>query len=402
MAKKKKSKFRNKVNQDVKRQKAAGSNYGYLRLPKGVNVYAPSAEHKEKFDVIPYIVTDGKHPDRNEEADIATVGEPWYKRPFRVHKQVGVDNDTVVCLQSFGKKCPICEYRKVEAKKGEMDKDELKAFNSSRRNLYLVIPRDVKKFEEEIHIFDYSQFLWQDVLNEDIEEDEDNEVFPDIEEGLTLETKWTEDSYGKVKFFKASRIYFRKRDEEIDPDIIDNVPDLDTLLIELSYAELNNKFFEIDEETAEKESPFKDDEENDEDTKPARTRKSNKNKKPEPEPEPEEVSVEDLMDMDLEELKECAEANDVDPDDYLQEDESDILNSKWLRTGIAEELDIELPKKKKEKKKEKGEKKGKTKSKVDKCPHGHKYGIDTDEGDAVVDCDTCDLWDECLTAKENK
>ena len=39
-----------------------------------------------------------------------------------------------------------------------------------------------------------------------------------------------------------------------------------------------------------------------------------------------------------------------------------------------------------------------TKSQKQKCPHGHKFGIGTDEYD---DCDECQLWDTCSDLKDN-
>lgn len=71
------------------------------------------------------------------------------------------------------------------------------------------------------------------------------------------------------------------------------------------------------------------------------------------EEEEEELSPEDLMAMDFDELEDLCEDNDLetDPDDY---DEKDIEK---LRKAIAEEIGIELPKPKKEEKKKVAKKK---------------------------------------------
>jgi len=34
-----------------------------------------------------------------------------------------------------------------------------------------------------------------------------------------------------------------------------------------------------------------------------------------------------------------------------------------------------------------------------KCPHGHKFGIDTDD---KKECDDCKIWGKCLDKKEGK
>ena len=43
-------------------------------------------------------------------------------------------------------------------------------------------------------------------------------------------------------------------------------------------------------------------------------------------------------------------------------------------------------------------KKSTTASKGKKCPHGHKFGVDTDEYE--TDCDNCDVWRQCTLAKK--
>ena len=59
MVKRKVSRFRGKVSSDAKRQATAGSSYGYLRLPKGLNVFSPEPGKRAKFDIIPYRVNNG-------------------------------------------------------------------------------------------------------------------------------------------------------------------------------------------------------------------------------------------------------------------------------------------------------------------------------------------------------
>lgn len=391
MAKKRKSSFRGKVSQDAKRQKTSGSSYGYLKLPKGISVYSPTPGAREKFDIVPYEITDKNHPDLNP--DLIEVGDLWYKRPFKVHKNVGADEETYVCLTSFGKKCPICDYRKQRAKE-QADKDELKIYYAKDRNLYFVIPRGVKKLEEELHIMDMSWWLFQKQLNDELAENDENEIFPDFEGGLTLKVRWTEETFNKNSYAEAGRIDFIERDTDIEDTIIEGLS-LDTCLQELSYDELHAKFFEIDDDevstSSKKKKRTDEEDEEEEEEKPTRKRKS----MPEPEEDEDEdeeeesldLTWDDISDMDESELCEVIEARelDIDSEDYDGEDE--------LRAAVAEELDIEKPKRKATKSKappEKPKKKG-------KCPHGHTFGVDTDDFD---ECDSCDNWDKCLDEKE--
>lgn len=247
----KKSNFRGKVSKDAKRQQSAGSTYGYLSLPKNVKVFSPETKGSMKFDIMPYLVTDPKHPDKNVELDIATPDTLWFKRPYIIHRNVGADNDSVVCLASIGKKCPICEYRIKRIKEGA-EKEELDALKQSKRNLYCIIPVGSKKYESVPHIFDMSQFLFQDLLNEELEENEENEVFPDLAEGKTLKVRFESKVIGKSQpFAMASRIDFEEREEQYDESILDEIPNLDKLLVIMSYDELYNKFFELENEEEE-------------------------------------------------------------------------------------------------------------------------------------------------------
>ena len=113
---------------------------------------------------MPYEVTSKRHPDRNAEDEIAVPGSLWYKRPFKIHRNIGVDNDRVVCLTSVGKPCPICEKRS-ELVRQDADKEDTDALKQSLRNLYVVVPLDSKKHEVEPHIMDMSQYLCQDEIN---------------------------------------------------------------------------------------------------------------------------------------------------------------------------------------------------------------------------------------------
>ncbi len=344
MSRKKKSSFRGKVNQDAERQKKTGSAYGYLNLPKGVSVFNPDPGKRYLLDFLPYEVTDEKHPDRNDDAEIAVPESLWYKRPFKVHRNVGADNDAVVCLASIGKKCPICEYRSAcirkGAEEGETDADfkkRTKALKQSMRNLYVVIPLDSKKHEEEPHIWDMSWWLFQDLLNDELNEDENYEVFPDLEEGLTLKVRFDSKTMGEGKpFADASRIDFEERDEQYTEEILKDVPNLDEVLTILSYKELHSKFFEMDEEEDEDNTAKPEQEEEEEEGKPRRKKKTVKK---EVEEEPEE--------------------------------------------GKGK------PKRTRRKKKDEEDE--------NKCLSGYKFGVDCEDKD---ECGDCDSWNDCIEEKD--
>jgi len=367
MAKKvKKKRFKGTVSRNAAKQ-ARGTQLGHLSLPKGLPVFKEEPGSRVSLDIIPYVVTDSQHPDKDEEYEIAVEGSLWYKRPYWLHRNIGPENQAVVCPVSAAQKCPICEYRAQLLKDGADWQDEsVKALKASMRNLYFAVPKGAKKYEETPHVWDISQFLFQTKLNEEIGENEDYETFPDLEDGYTLQIRFSEESLGANKYAETSRIDFKERDKPYKESIIDDLPSLDALLDVPSYKAVEAMFFGgLDQEEAEEEVEVTDEdaveaEEEEEQPKPARKRK------PEPEPEDDDEEEEEEEDEEEEEEEEDEEEEEVKP---------------------------------KEKKKEppKKEPKGKGKGKTEKCPHGHTFGEDCEEYD---ECDECELWEKCMDASE--
>ena len=133
--------------------------------------------------------------------------------------------------------------------------DSVKALKPSMRNLYIVIPKGNKKYDEKPHIWDISQFLFQDKLNEEIQESEEYETFPDLEEGYSLRIRFSEEFFGNNKYADTSRIDFKKREKPYKESILDEIPHLDELLEIPSYKTIEAMFFGgLDKEEAEEEA----------------------------------------------------------------------------------------------------------------------------------------------------
>ena len=343
MAKKKakKGNFKNKVRTDSERQKSASSRFGYLNLPSSVQMFNPEPGSRIKLDIMPYEVTDPNHPDRYDDEGVAVPGELWYKRPFRIHRDIGAENETVVCPRSVGKRCPICDYREKRMNQGA-DKEETDAFKTSLRNLYVVIPKDSDDHEKKPHVMDISQFNFQKLLNEELEEDEENAVFPDLEEGRTLKIRFDSKTFGNSRpFAEASRIDFYERKKPYDESILDKIPNLDELLNILNHKELEAKFLELDEED------ISDEEVEEEEEKPSRKKKSSGKKKKKEEPEEEEEDEEDLEEDEDEDEDEDLEEDEDEEEEEEDDDWDDDDDDDW---DEDEDEDEEPPKKSTKKK----------------------------------------------------
>lgn len=287
----KKEKRRYGSAKSVAEQRSSGANYGYLKLPKDVKVFNPEPDTVAVLDILPYEVSDSNHMDRIE------VGTIWYKKPFKVHKNVGPSDDSYVCLTTFGKPCPICDHGK-ELKENEGDEKAIDKTKAKYRNIYAVKVLSYdgkKKFDPKaIHIFDFSDFLFQEVFETQLKKKDAFDTFFLPEEGMSLEVTFDEGSFAGHKFAKVTRVDFVKRDKQYKEDIIDEVPNLDTdVLNVLSYEELEAKFFGDDVPETSDEKPSKKDKkkkkskdaEPEPEEEPKKGKKSKKEKEPEPEVE---------------------------------------------------------------------------------------------------------------------
>lgn len=351
-------KFKGGVSRNAAKQ-SRGTTYGHLNLPKGVRVFKEEPRSRVDIDILPYEVTSPVHLDRDDEYEIAVPGELWYKKPYYLHRNIGTNKESVVCPSTIKKPCPICEYRAQLMKEGAAWDDEIvRGLKPSLRNLYAIIPRNSKTYPEEIHVWDISQFLFQDKLNEEIQENEQYESFPSLEDGYTLRIRFTEETLGNNKFAATSRIDFIERDNPYSDDILDEVPLLDEILVIPSYKALSAMFFgdlpidEIDEEDEGEED--KGEEESSSVRKPSSSR-----------PKPVSEQEEDEEETEI--------------DDEKDEEPIPVKKSATQKPVTKKTV----------------KKKGKKEVSAEECPHGHTFGEDADE---FPECMECVLWEDCMDA----
>ena len=365
--------FRDKVAANSTQQRNKTANYGHLMVPRGVPIFKEEGDSRVNLDILPYVVTDPEHPDRNSDTDTATKDSLWYRRPYRLHRNIGADNVAIVCPTSVGKKCPICEYRKKMLDEGANWQDEaVKALRAGNRNLYYVQPKDEKKLEDKPHLWDISQFCFQDKLNNELEENDEYASFPDLEDGLTLRIRFSEETIGKQKFAETSRIDFEQRNYVYDEKEIEALPSLDDVLIIKDYRDIEALFFETgeaDDETQAAQRTAKTtgtararSEATDDDAPRTTARAGNTKKAPEteqrervrrrtPEPEPEPEAA---------------------PEETARPNGDDREARRAARASRETK-------------------------KNDDCPHGYTFGADCDKH---TECENCAVWGKCMDALE--
>jgi len=386
----KKISFKGQASAAAEERAARTSGYGYLNLPKGLGVFSPEPGKSITLDFFPYEVTTKNHPDKSEATGRAVKGAWWYKRPFKIHRNIGSDKTSEVCLGSINKPCPVCEYKLKRAKEGA-DQDELKSMKASDRDLYLVNPKDSPKHEEgKLYVLDISEYLFQNFLDAEMKEDVPDDFF-DPEEGVSLKVRFKATTMGSGKpFAEADKITVIDRKKQYKEAFYMTAADLDSLLHIMTYDELRDKFFEVDKEETdeeeetpkkkktskkpvdededeEEEAPRKkkkviveeededsdDEDDEEEDAPPIRKKKStpvkevSKKKKPALVEEDEDEDEDDEPDYtwdDISKMKEAqltkivkADFDQIDPDDY----EDDI---KAYRRAVASAMGIKIPK----------------------------------------------------------
>jgi hypothetical protein len=413
-----KSSFLGKVQRSAHKEKAKESSFGYLNLPRDVSIFKEEPGSRVMLDIMPYKVTDEHHPDRDDEFEIAVPGSLWYKRPFKRHNNIGAENTSVVCPTSIGKKCPICEYRAKLLKEGaNWQDDAVKALRPGDRVLYVVIPIDQKKYEEVPHIWDISHYLFQKKLNDELEEDEENGIFPDLQEGKTLRIRFSEEEFGKNKFADTSRIDFEDRDA-YDEKILDEIPNLDEVLEIKDYKTLEHLFMQS--------SDTDDDEDDgaertrrasprrrgaaDEEAEPApRQRRAGRNPPPEDEePEPTQRPRRTARNQPPEDeepeprgrrTRPRAERNPA-PEEEAEEEEPEETAARAAERPRRTRQAVQQPE---EEDQTRDGRARRTRSGAgtsggkNRCPHGHTFGRDADE---FEECGKCTLWEQCMEERE--
>lgn len=345
MARKTERKYGSAANRAKAAAAVAGPGGGggtmFQNIPQDTQYYKPE-EGKATLRILPYVVTDPKHPD----GDMAPAGDIWYKRPFKRFRGIGTEKKPYISPKSIGKPCPILEYytaAKADPSIPDKEANKAKPQDMVMYNIQVLDPK-TKKWSDPMFFF-YSYHNFEKMLKKELL-DPDNEEFlsfMDLEGGFDIRVRWEKESFDGNDFLKAGSFTFIERDEDLDEEILDQVVNLDECLVVKPYKELQNIFLEIDEE-----EPEGGDDQSEDKPEP---RASRERKKAEPEPQPEKPT-----------RRGRGEKKDPDPEPEKP--------ARRRRQKPEPELEPQGP----------------------ECPHGFVFG---DDFDTKSKCENCDLFDEC-------
>ena len=370
-----------KVRENAEKGSQGGSDW--FQLKEDVTRWSPEDAGKYAIDFVPYEVKSKNHPDDVEQGCL------WYKLPFGVHHGVGANNFSVVCPQSAGKPCPICEEKTRLAKEdAEGNEEQIKQLSIQKFVAYNILnPEDVST----ISLFIMSRGKFATKLEEELKDpdNEENLAFFDVnKDGRTLRVRFSEEKFNGKKFLQATKIDFRPREEMDEDEILDKVICLDEALIILPYDKLKSMFFQEMEEEEKPKSKSNEDEDEDEDDTDEDEDDDDEEEKPKSKSNEDEDEDEKPKSFKCKACggtgksssgKVCLACNGtgkLKKDDDEDEDKDD---------------DEEKPSSKKDKGKD-GEKKS-----DHKCPvKGGKFG----QVDQYDECDDCPYWNDCEEASE--
>lgn len=372
--KKKKEKRKNRSIAAIAKRRAETHKTGFdntaFDLLDDKKQFALKSDKAVRLDVIPYEVGEG-----NPYAD---KGELHYERTYYVHRKIGVDETSFVCLsKTCGEPCPICEFRAKLSKDPDADEDLIKDLAPKQRQLFNVI--NTKDKNKGVQVWDISFHLFGKRLDTEInnsDEDDNYENFAELKGGFTLKCAVEEQNRGGYQFYEVVSIGFKSRSDDYDEDILQETTCLDDILIVKDYDELKEIFLQTT------------DGDNDDDKKSKKSKKSKKFGKKENFNNGNDWEEDDRVIIEVDGEDYPGKIISVDEDDEtacIKCDDGDIVDD------VAFD-DLQAEPEKKSKKSKKSSKKEKGKDKKNRCPGGGTFGDDTDD---LPECNDCPEWDEC-------
>lgn len=305
---------RRRVSRDTVRSNAENSGgRRYFKLPKGMREWFPEKAGQFMIDILPYEVKKG-HPDGIEE------GVLWYKFPFKVHHGIGVNQESVVCPTSVGKRCPICERRqKLKNASGENNDDAIQALAPKGMVAYNIIDPDDS---DRIALFVFGKGKFQEAdagLDAELKQADESDLnFFDVnKDGRTLVVRFIDKKFSGRAYLLANKIDFKKRSPMDEDEILSAVCCIEECLQVPAYDDLNRVFLQLDSDD---EEGGKSRDSDDDDPKPKSGGRFGGGKKSEPEPD---EDAEPEPDDEPEEKPKSGKKKDAEPEPDDDEPEPD-------------------------------------------------------------------------------
>ena len=332
-------------------------------------LFYKAKEGYNKIDILPYLVTTDKHPQKVE------IGLPDYVLDLWVHRRVGPSKSNFICLKEmYGLPCHICEEREELEKDPKATKKEIGAMRAKHRCFYCVVDLDLPEAQQTIQLLEESHYLFgKHLLSASVTRSGEFVPFFEREIGQSIEFQAEKVTSTEGSYFNYKQFVFFER-EPYTMEIYDDTFPLDKMLIIPSYEEVRNSHMGLGDDgepTVEaQESPA---DKNPQESSSGGNQQAGGLRRGRGGPKP-------------------AEQVDEKADQRKKEGEALFEDKK---EEPAQEAEAPKPRARGERKRGVREKPVKAAEPVNSCPFGHVFGKDNDS--VVGDCKECEqsIWDLC-------
>jgi len=217
-------------------------------LPK-LEIYVKGTN---RINVIPYRIATKNHP--RVIAGKAKIGDLDYRLVYFVHSNVGPSKQGVICAkETFGKPCPVCDYKRRMREEGEAERDATKTKIAEdiypSKKVALVV-QDLRADDPKAlrqTVLSYALFMRKlEQKQADCEEGGAVINYPDTGvDGSVVNFRASEEKKNGMTYNDYREFAFVARDpeESVDESLVDLAPSLDKGLIVPNYKDVEAILF---------------------------------------------------------------------------------------------------------------------------------------------------------------
>lgn len=240
--------MRDRVRQRLNEQESEGGAWA-VDIPQGSALQLKENQKGgiciKRLDFLPYITSN------SNEVENGTI---WFRRTYGVHRGIGVEAKTRLCLaKTFKQPCPVDPYqaKMYKAATTEEEKKAAKEIYCKDRELYNVV--DLDDEDKGVQVFDISYHLFGKKLRTELDMAPDFKYdgFADLAGGFTLICRFKKKTFGETEYFEIDRIDFEPRGDYPEKETLEATFDLDSLLKPLTFEQLEKELYGDNVEAAE-------------------------------------------------------------------------------------------------------------------------------------------------------
>lgn len=226
-------------------KEASGFGPNAIKIPQGFSQFKFKRAGLYRLRILPFLTSN-----RDIDHSLCDPGFLDYVYKYWTHTNIGSDPKQHWCClnRTFHEACSVCEARgRLEFPYGR-DKEIAKNLNIKDRNLFALYDLDemskgIQILETYVNTGPDMMSLGKAITNKVRAKPTKYENFWHLEGGMVLEVTTGQDAYMGSPTFPITDLEFTEDGAEDLPDsLLDEVPQLDTLPIKLSYEELKRVF----------------------------------------------------------------------------------------------------------------------------------------------------------------